>query len=90
MRKTRRLSRRMKKEQLVKVSSIIYLVLISLMLASFTIFMVLLKPLVSHPYLPRGIGTTIYLLMILLVVITVLSTMTVFILLKRRTWSNVF
>jgi hypothetical protein len=72
------------RNQNYRIFSFMYVLLITLLTASFLVFMVLLRPLLSHPDIPRNLGNTMFVLIIILVLLTGITGMLIFGLLDKK------
>jgi hypothetical protein len=77
-------SKAKKKDPLLKVFSFLYILLAVLFTTAFLVFMVLLRPLLTHPDFPKNIGTYMFFLMIVLMLLTGVSGMLIFTLLEKK------
>ncbi|MHA1860036.1 MAG: hypothetical protein ACTSVF_02935 [Candidatus Asgardarchaeia archaeon] len=60
------------------------LLLVLLLTASLFIFMLLLRPIMSHPEINKNIGIIIYGLIIILTIVTAVTTTMIFIILSKK------
>ncbi|OGI15621.1 hypothetical protein A3K63_04250 [Candidatus Micrarchaeota archaeon RBG_16_49_10] len=67
-----------------KAISYLYVLLITLLITAFLVFMILLLPLMTHPSVPRNVGTTMFLLVIALTLLTGVTGMLVFAILEKK------
>jgi hypothetical protein len=72
------------KAQPLKIMSFVYLLLAFLLTACFLVFMLILRPLLTHPDFSEKVGTFTFFLMIFLILLTGVSAMLVFILLDKK------